>query len=42
MLMKINYKQIKVMSIILIRSKFINIHTENSLTWQLINDDMVT
>ena len=41
-LMKINCRQIKVTSVILIKSRFENIHTEKSLTWRLINDDMVT
>ena len=39
---EINCRQIKVTSVILIRSRFVNIYTENSLTWQLISDDVVT
>ena len=35
-------RQIKVTSVILIRSRFVNICTENSVTWQLISDDIVT
>ena len=33
-LMTINCRQIKVTSVILIRSRFVNIHTENSLVFK--------